>query len=1197
MLFFAGAAQAAERQPLPGCMPAAAACLRPIGFLPDAARLNLTFGMPLRHKEALAGLLQQIYDPASPKFHQYLSPSEFTDQFGPTKQDYQALISFARSNHFQVTGLHPNRTLLEASASVADIRRALRVNIRVYQHPTESRTFYAPDADASIEADMPVLTVEGLDNFYVPRANLKKMPASPPGSAEPFGGSVPGGGYMGKDFRTAYAPGVALTGAGQTAALVEFDGYYPSDIAAYEKKAGLASVTLSNVLIDGFNGVPEGQNEEVAADTELLIAMAPGLSKIVIYEESVFSPVDDLLNRIATDNLAAQISCSWYFFMVNTVVEDQIFQQYAAQGQSFFCASGDFGAEPPSTFAPPLGDPYITLVGGTVLSTAGSGGAWQSETVWSDTCGGFTTNYAIPAWQTGVNMASNQGSTMCRNVPDVSMCASGVFVVANSGENESFAGTSAAAPLWAGFTALVNQQAAVYGNEPAGFLNPALYAIGASAGYATNFHDITNGNNTNAESPAAFFAAPGYDLCSGWGTPNGSNLINTLAPPDTLVMLPVPGLTSSGPGGGAFDVTAGSYSLTNEATAALSWGLQCDAPWLSVWPSSGTLSPGATAGVTMSLNAAASNLLAGNYTAHVTLTNLSNGLLHHRSFTLAVSDPLNLSPAGGFEFAGPPSGPFDADTRICELTNASQAAVSWSVTTNPPWLDVSPSNGVLGPACAVLVSCSLNAAATNLPTGAYPAELAFSNNMYGAEESLPLLFLAGQLVQNGGFETGDLTHWTFAGQPALTFVTTDPETVHSETYGVELGEEGDLGYLSQSVPTIQGSLYSISLWLDSPDGLTTNEFLVSWGGETLFDDTNLPAIGWTNLQFTVLATNTNTVLEFGFRDDASFLGLDDVSVTAAPPVLGGISPGCGPLAGGTTVTITGSGFQSHAVVAFGSLAAAPVTLNTAASLSVVTPAGLSVGPANIFITNADGQTAEMTNGFVFVGTPVVTWTNPPALTYGVALSASQLNASANVPGVFTYLPPAGTVLIAGSNLLTAAFTPYDSVDYYSVTDYVGLAVAPAPLSVTANNASRPYGVENPAFTGVLAGVQNGDNITASYDCAARCASPAGVYPIIPDLADPGGRLPNYQVSVVDGAMTVLAAVPPVFQLAALSANTLSFSWTATPGVAYQVQWNWSLAPGTWFNLGGLIVATNSMATMTETVTSANCFYRVILVPQ
>jgi hypothetical protein len=150
------------------------------------------------------------------------------------------------------------------------------------------------------------------------------------------------------------------------------------------------------------------------------------------------------------------------------------------------------------------------------------------------------------------------------------------------------------------------------------------------------------------------------------------------------------------------------------------------------------------------------------------------------------------------------------------------------------------------------------------------------------------------------------------------------------------------------------------------------------------------------------------------------------------------------------------------------------------------------------------------------------------------------------------------------------------VDYYSVTDYVGLAVAPAPLSVTANNASRPYGVENPAFTGVLAGVQNGDNITASYDCAARCASPAGVYPIIPDLADPGGRLPNYQVSVVDGAMTVLAAVPPVFQLAALSANTLSFSWTATPGVAYQVQWNWSLAPGTWFNLGGLIVATNSM---------------------
>jgi hypothetical protein len=1188
--------QTAERQPLPLRVPAVEAHLQPIGSLPDATRLNFTISLPLRHKEELASLLQEIYDPASPKFHRYLRPSEFADQFGPTKQDYQALIDFARANHFQVTGLHPNRTLLGVGASVAGIRRVLRVNINVYQHPMEPRTFYSPDADPSIDAGIPVLAIRGLDNFNVPHANFKKGPIAPPPGAQPLGGSGPGGGYMGQDFRTAYAPGVTLTGAGQTAALVEFDGYYPSDIAAYESKAGLPSVTLSNVLIDGFNGIPSFQNQEVAADTELLIAMAPGLSKIILYEEGVFTPVDDLLNRIATDDLAAQISCSWRFLEADAVT-DQIFQQYAAQGQSFFCASGDYGAISPSQFSPPLGDPYITVVGGTVLSTASSGGAWQSETVWSDSSGGFTTNYAIPFWQTEVNMATNQGSTSNRNIPDVAMCAENVFVVADHGQEESFYGTSAAAPLWAGFTALVNQRAAMFGNGPVGFLNPAIYAIGTGPGYATNFHDITTGNNTNSTSPNAYFAVTGYDLCTGWGTPNGSNLVNSLAPPDTLAMQPVPGFVSSGPAGGPFNVTTESFSLTNEGVASLGWSLQSDAPWLSASLTNGTLNPGATDSVVVNLNAAASNLFMGNYTAHVSVTNLMNGLLHHRSFTLQISDPLAVSPAAGFEFAGPPSGPFDVAEETCQLTNASYAAVSWSVVTNPSWLDVSPTNGVLAPHGAARVSCSLNAAATNLPTGAYPASVVFSNITFGAEERLPLLFLVGQLVQNGGFETGDFSDWTLIEDASESLVSTDAIAVHSGTYGVELGEAGDLAYLTQAIPTVPGSSYSISLWLDSSDGLMTNEFLVSWGGDTLFDYTNLPAIGWTNLQFTVLATDTNTVLEIGSRDDASYLGLDDVSVTAAPPALVGVTPSAGPAIGGTTVTISGIGFQSHATVAFGSLAAASLTFNSATNLTVVTPASSTVGPVNVVITNADGQTAVLTNGFLFVGTPVIAWTNPPALTYGAALGAAQLNASANVQGAFSYLPPAGTVLDTGSNLLSAAFTPNDSVDYSSVTDYVGLVVTPAPLSVTASNATRPYGVDNPAFTGVMAGLQNGDNITGTYGCAATPGSPAGPYSIVPILIDPAGRLPNYHVSIVDGTLTILAPVPPVFQSAALSADKVSISWTATSGVAYQVQYNSSLTATNWTNLDGLVVATNATASMTDSITNSQRFYRVLLVPQ
>ena len=90
----------------------------------------------------------------------------------------------------------------------------------------------------------------------------------------------------------------------------------------------------------------------------------------------------------------------------------------------------------------------------------------------------------------------------------------------------TFGGTSCAAPLWAGFTALVNQQAAAAGQATVGFLNPALYAIGKGASYTSNFHDITTGNNFSSSSPSKFSAVAGYDLCTGWGTPNGTNLIN-----------------------------------------------------------------------------------------------------------------------------------------------------------------------------------------------------------------------------------------------------------------------------------------------------------------------------------------------------------------------------------------------------------------------------------------------------------------------------------------------------------------------------------------------------------------------------------------------------------------------------------------------------------------------------------------------
>ncbi len=530
------ASHGAERQVLRGHVPREVSRLQPIARLSGSTNLQLAIGLPLRNRERLTNLLARIYDPSSPDYRHYLTPQEFTGDFGPSEADYEAIKGFAKANGLQVTATHPNRLLLDVSGSVADIERTFHVAIQIYQHPTEHRTFYAPDTEPSIDLTVPVLKVSGLDNYSLPQPRLKTVTLVSGRNASPLSGSGPQGAYMGNDFRAAYLPGTTLSGAGQSVGLLQFDGYSASDISNYEAAAGLPSVTLSNVLIDGFSGQPSGSGQvEVSLDIEMAISMAPGLSQVILYEAPNPSPFEDILNRMATDDAAQQLSCSW--FKPNggpDPVADEIFQEMAAQGQSFVNASGDSDAWT-GLIDFPGETPYITQVGGTMLTTTSPGGEWASETVWNrgngvGSSGGISMNYPIPFWQTNVSMANNQGSTTMRNIPDVALTAENVYVRA-AGEDLSVGGTSCAAPLWAGFIALVNQQAAINSNAPLGFLNPTLYQIGTGAEYLSTFHDITAGDNTSTVSPSKFFAASGYDLCTGWGTPAGQGLIDALALP------------------------------------------------------------------------------------------------------------------------------------------------------------------------------------------------------------------------------------------------------------------------------------------------------------------------------------------------------------------------------------------------------------------------------------------------------------------------------------------------------------------------------------------------------------------------------------------------------------------------------------------------------------------------------------------
>jgi hypothetical protein len=243
-----------------------------------------------------------------------------------------------------------------------------------------------------------------------------------------------------------------------------------------------------------------------------------------------------------------------------------------------------------------------------------------------------------------------------------------------------------------------------------------------------------------------------------------------------------------------------------------------------------------------------------------------------------------------------------------------------------------------------------------------------------------------------------------------------------------------------------------------------------------------------------------------------------------------------------TLTAAYSGFVNGDTVA---------NLTTPPSLSTAATAGSPVGTYSITANGAVdlNYAISYVNGTLTVteGVQLMTWNNPASIVYGTALSSNELNATASVAGSFVYSPTNGTVLNAGTNTLSVTFTPTDTLDYSNTVLTVGLVVSPATLNVGASSASRAYGQTNPVFGGAISGLQNGDNITATYGCAATGSSSVGAYAIVPSLVDPENRLTNYIVNLDDGILSVTQAdpdlvwtdPPPITYGTALSSNQLN----------------------------------------------------------
>ncbi len=507
-----------------------------IGRSPDR-EMTLSFSLAFRDEEGMKNLIARQTDPKDPLFGKYLSPKEVLDRFGPTTNDISIVKNHLTNLGLKISGQVGN--LIFAKANTRKVETIFAIEIDDFQTSSGEQAFSTNlDPQVSIELSDRVYAIAGLETLVKSHSHAKFK------SANSNAGSGPNGGFTPADINKAYGISASgVTGTGQVLALYELDGYKASDISAYEQLYKISPApALQNILVDGFNGSAGSGAGEVTLDIELMAAVAPGVSKILVYEgPNSQQGAIDTYARIANDNLARQVSSSWGLDETTGAAvlksENAIFMQMALQGQSMFAASGDSGAyDNGSTLSvdDPASQPYVTGVGGTTL-TLNSDGTYKSESSWNVPAsgqqpaggggGGISSVWPIPAWQSGLGNAANKGSQTMRMVPDVSLNANlntGYTVVIN-GQSTTVGGTSCAAPIWAAMAALANQQRANNQNPPLGFANPILYQLAKGSLASQFFHDVNDGT-TNFFYPAV----TGYDLATGIGTANFANLFTGL---------------------------------------------------------------------------------------------------------------------------------------------------------------------------------------------------------------------------------------------------------------------------------------------------------------------------------------------------------------------------------------------------------------------------------------------------------------------------------------------------------------------------------------------------------------------------------------------------------------------------------------------------------------------------------------------
>ncbi len=667
-----------------------------LGQLPANQNLHFDIVLPVNDRTSLQGFVGDLNDSTSPFYHLFITPQEFTERFGPSQEAWEALVAFAKTNGFQVIGGSRDAMDLRLVGSVANIEKAFHVTMGVYQDPVKNRTFYAIDREPTADLPFQLWHVSGLDNYskphpmFVKRSDYAKAHGMNPEDVVSHAttGSGPSASFLGSDMRAAYycdgtCGGGALTGSGQNIGLFEYYGYDIADLNKYYSNVGQTrTAAVTGISTDGTSvscTSPSCDDTEQTLDMTQALGMAPGITTLYVYVGSTDTAIISAMTTTTDAPLSSQIGCSWGWTPADPSTLDPYFEKMASQGQNFFAAAGDSSAWSSSNEAWPADDANIVSVGGTDLTTSSAAGPWKSETAWADSGGGISPDgIAIPSWQklSGVINSSNKGSTTLRNGPDVGANANFTFYVCADQTTctaNDYGGTSFAAPMWAGYLALANQQAKSNG-DTIGFINPIIYPDALTSSYGTLFHDVTSG------SCGTYSAVTGYDLCTGWGSPNGAGLINTFAgsssPSFTLSASPnsltitqggngTSTITVTPAGGFSGSVTLAASGLPSGVTAAFGTNPTTSTSVLTLTASStattGTVtvtisgtsgSLNASTTIALTVNAAAS----ANFTIGASPTSLSVAQGSNGTSTITITSQNSFSSATTLSATGLPSG-------------------------------------------------------------------------------------------------------------------------------------------------------------------------------------------------------------------------------------------------------------------------------------------------------------------------------------------------------------------------------------------------------------------------------------------------------------------------------------------------------------------------------------------------------------